>query len=133
MTVLRLPKQEAAKVDFSSHCAIPLLNTHRHPKIHIPNIMKPVQTMSDQDLWSKSEIKALQQSVKRAQGEWLINTSRSEKSREYGVEWGRYMSQMVRESSSESASLLPATQYHYGPLIDSPPSPLILSRQVLYT
>ena len=42
------------------------------------------------------------------------------------------MSQMARESS-ESASLLSATQYHYGPLTDSPPSPLILSRQALYT
>ena len=31
------------------------------------------------------------------------------------------MSQMARESS-ESATLLPATQYHYGPLIDSPSS-----------
>ena len=42
------------------------------------------------------------------------------------------MSQMARESS-ESASLLPSKQYHYGFLIDSPPSPLILSRQTLYT
>ena len=31
------------------------------------------------------------------------------------------MSQIARESS-ESATLLPATQYHYGPLIDSPPT-----------
>ena len=64
MTVPRLPKQETAKVDFSSHCAIPSLNTHTHPKIHIPNTVKPAQTMSDQDVWSKSEVKAVQQSVK---------------------------------------------------------------------
>ena len=31
------------------------------------------------------------------------------------------MSQIARESS-ESATLLPATQYHNGPLIDSPPT-----------
>ena len=36
MSVPRRPKQEAAKVDISSHCAIPLLN-HTHFKIHIPN------------------------------------------------------------------------------------------------
>ena len=44
MTVPRLPKQEAAKVDFSSHCAILLLNTHTHPKVHIP---KFYETCSD--------------------------------------------------------------------------------------
>ena len=41
MSVPRLPKQEAAKVDISSHCVIPLLH-HTHPKKPIPNTIKPV-------------------------------------------------------------------------------------------
>ena len=77
MTVPRLPKQEADKLDIYSHCAIPLLR-HTHP---IPNIIKPGETLTDQDLWSKSKINAVQQCLKRAQKEdikWLINTSRSD-------------------------------------------------------
>ena len=63
MSVPRLPKKEAAKVDISSHCAIPLPH-HTHPKKSIPNTIKPGQTM---DLWSNSEINAVQQSVERTQ------------------------------------------------------------------
>ena len=73
MTVPLLPKQEAAKVDIYSHCAIPLLH-HTHPENPIPNTTKPAVTLSDQDLWSKSEITTVQQ--KRAQKvdiKWLIN------------------------------------------------------------
>ena len=66
MSVPRLPKQEATKVDISSHCAIPLLH-HAHPQKTIPNSIKPGQTMSDQDLRSNSEINVVQQSVERAQ------------------------------------------------------------------
>ena len=75
MTVPRLPKKEAVKVDVYSHCAIPLLH-HTHLKNPIPNTIKPAVTVSDQDLRSKSEINAVQQSLKRAQkedNEWLIN------------------------------------------------------------
>ena len=75
MTAPLLPKQEAAKVDIYSHCAIPLLH-HTHPENPIPNPTKPAVTLSDQDLWSKSEINTVQQSLKRAQKEdinWLIN------------------------------------------------------------
>ena len=84
MTVPLLPKQEAAKVDIYSHCAIPLLH-HTHPKNTIPNTIKPAVTLSDQDLWSKSEINAVQQSLKRAQKEdikWLINNIAGVKSLE---------------------------------------------------
>ena len=53
----------SAKVDISSHCAIPLLN-HTHFKIHIPNTIKPDQTISYQNLWSKSEITKCKMSTK---------------------------------------------------------------------
>ena len=75
MTVPLLPKQEAAKVDIYSHCAVPLLH-HTYPKNTIPNTIKHAVTLSDQDLSSKSEINAVQQSLKQAQKEdnlWLIN------------------------------------------------------------
>ena len=90
----RLLKQESAKVDIYSHCAIPLLH-HTHP---IPITIKPGDTLSAQDLWSKSEINAVQQSLKRAQKEaikWLINTSRSEKSGEYGVEYLKWLANLL--------------------------------------
>ena len=62
-------------------CAIPLL----HPKKPIPNTTKPAVTLSDQDLWAKSEINTVQQSLKRAQKEdikWLINNIAGVKSLE---------------------------------------------------
>ena len=94
MTVPRLPKQKAAKVDIYSHCAIPLLH-HKHP---IPNTINPGETLSDQDLWSKSEINAVQQSFKRAQKEdikWLINISRSEKSGKNGVKYLKWLASLL--------------------------------------
>ena len=94
MTVLRLPKQKAAKVDIYSHCAIPLLH-HKHP---IPNTINPGETLSDQDLWSKSEINAVQQSFKRAQKEdikWLINISKSGKSGKNGVKYLKWLASLL--------------------------------------
>ena len=56
-------KKKAAKIDIPSHCTIPLLH-HTYPKKPIPHTIKPGQTM---DLWSNSEINAVQQSVERTQ------------------------------------------------------------------
>ena len=63
ITVPRLPKQEAAKVDIFSHCAIPLLH-HTHPKIHIPNTIKPGQTLPLVEMRNKCCTKKFKMSTK---------------------------------------------------------------------
>ena len=90
MTVPLLPKQKAAKVDIYSHCAIPLLY-HTHTQKPIPKTIKPAVTLSDQELWSKSEINAVQQSLKRAQKgdiKWLINNIVGVKNMELNISNG---------------------------------------------